>query len=180
MNGRLAAVIGFMCVGIGLAGCSSSSTSTSTTAAKPATTTTTTPTSTTAAGTGLATPQAVGTAFVTAINTKNFSGFCAIAAPGQEENCTNDVSAINSGQATFSNWALGTVTTQGDQAIINFTGTACSGEQCASNGDANSAQSDGTSFAKAFAAANNSNSSDSTPFATAAVRVNGQWYASGF
>jgi hypothetical protein len=187
MNGRTAGLSGVMCLGLGitLAACSSSSTAstTTTTAAKSTTTTTaakSTTTTTSAGGHGLSSPQAVGAAFVTAINTKNFAGFCAIAAPGQEGACTNTIAGLTSGAATLSNWALGTVTTQGDQAIINFTGTACAGEQCASNGDVNSAQSDGSTFAKAFAVANNSNDPNSSPFATAAVRVNGAWYASGF
>ena len=175
MNGRLAALTGATVLGIALSGCSSSSSSSTTTTTKPAASSTST-----APGTGLASAQAVGDAYIAAVHSKNFGGFCAIAAPGQEQTCIDDVSAVANGAVTYSNWALGTVTVQGDQAIINFTGTGCSGEQCASNGDPNSAQSDGTSFAKAFSAANNPNDPNSSPFATSAVRVDGQWYASGF
>ena len=174
MNGRLAALTGATVLGIALAGCSSSSSSPTTTTKPAASSTSTAP------GTGLASAQAVGAAYVAAITSKDFSGFCAIAAPGQEQKCTDDVSAVTSGGVTYSNWALGKVTVQGDQAIINFTGTGCSGEQCGSNSDPDSAQSDGTSFAKAFSAANNPNDPNSSPFATSAVRIDGKWYASGF
>ena len=75
---------------------------------------------------------------------------------------------------------------QGTQAVITFTGTACSGAQCMSNSDPtaatnpNSAAYAGPTFAAAFATADDPNSQHSSPFVAAAVAQGGAWYASGF
>ena len=69
---------------------------------------------------------------------------------------------------------------QGNQAIIKFTGTVCQGAQCVSNTDPSVGTADGTSFAEAFATANNVNSPNSTPFVNAAVLQNGRRYVTGF
>jgi hypothetical protein len=174
------AVLAF--VGLALAGCSSSSTSATTTTAAAKATTTTSTTSTTVAApagtTGAATPQDIGTAFLAAIQSSDPSSFCdSYVVSDQVSNCKSDVSQSGS---TFKGMAMGQVQVDGSQAIVNITGTICQGAQCASNSDPNSAMSDGTSFSDAFAAANDPNDSNSSPFVAAAVLVNGRWYASGF
>ena len=182
MSKRLVGGAALAFVGLALAGCSSSSTSaTTTTAAAPATTSTTT-TSTTAAApaatTGGATPQDVATAFIAALQTPDPSTFCATyAVSDQVSSCKSDLSQAG---ATAKGLAVGNVQIEGNQAVVNITGTFCQGAQCASNSDPNAAMSDGTSFSDAFATANDPNSANASPFSAAAVLVNGRWYASGF
>ena len=181
MSKRLVGGAALAFVGLALAGCSSSSTSaTTTTAAATATTSTTTSTTTSApaATTGGATPQDVATAFIAALQTPDPSSFCATyAVSDQVSSCKSDLSQAGS---TAKGLAVGNVQIDGNQAVINITGTFCQGAQCASNSDPNAAMSNGTSFSDAFATANDPNSANASPFSAAAVLVNGRWYASGF
>ena len=97
--------------------------------------------------------------------------------------CTGD---FTSGQVSFKDWKVGDVTVQGSQALITYTGTVCQGSQCVSNSDPKAATTPasaayaGSSFADAFATANDPNSQNSTPFVAAAVQQGGKWFASGF
>jgi len=75
---------------------------------------------------------------------------------------------------------LATVDVQGSQAILNITGSICQVCQCQSNTDPNVGTVSGTSSGDAFAGANNPNGQNGSPFVVAAVRQNGDWYASGF
>jgi hypothetical protein len=96
------------------------------------------------------------------------------------------MSDLSQGGTTLKDWKVGNVTVQGDQAVITFTGTACQGSQCVSNSDPNAATNPesavyaGSSFAETFAAANDPNSQNNSPFIAAAVLQGGTWYASGF
>lgn len=169
-------------VGVALAGCSSSSSSATTTT--PTTTGgsgATTSSAPAPASVGAASPRDLGTAWLAAVATPHPESFCAYAAPGQAASCMSTLT-VPAGQSapTYKNAAVGNVVTQQNQAIINFTGTVCQGAQCVSNTDPSVGTADGTSFAEAFATANNPNSPNSTPFVNAAVLQNGRWYASGF
>ena len=95
---------------------------------------------------------------------------------------TPSTADFTGGKATFKDWAVGDVTVQGDQAVITFTGTACQGGQCVSNSDPKAATNSasaifaGSTFAEAFATADNPNSQNSPPFVAAAVQQRG-WRA---
>jgi hypothetical protein len=191
MGKRLVATAAVLVVGLGMAGCSSSTSSSTTTAAPSSTTAA--PSSTTAvAATGGASPQAVADAFVTAIQNGDLSTFCTYALPSQASQCAKDIKQA-AGVQTYKDIAVGTVTTQGDQALVALTGSICpssktqstgSGEsqtdQCISNSDPNVATKNHKTFAAAYAAATSTNSQSGSPFVTVMVRKNGRWYAVGF
>ena len=174
---------------VALAGCSSSYSTPSTTAASTASTTTSTATSTTTAGpaahpTGAPSAQDLAAEFVTATSSPAPATFCTTyALPSEVATCTKDFTGFG---VTFKQWAVGDVTVQGTQAVITYTGSACSGSQCVSNSDPQgatdpeSAAYAGSTFDAAFATANDPNSPNSTPFVAAAVEQDGAWYASGF
>jgi hypothetical protein len=105
-------------IAIALAGCSSSSSS--------STTTTTTSTTLPAAGvSGASSPRALGVVYAGAL--KNGAKFCtAYALPAQVSDCTADLSQAKG--ASLKGFKVGAVAVQGTQAVITFTGTACSGD----------------------------------------------------
>jgi hypothetical protein len=163
-------------IALALAGCSSSSSS--------STTTTTTSTTLPATGvSGASSPRALGAVYAGAL--KDGAKFCtAYALPAQVSGCTADLSQATG--ASLKGFKVGAVAVQGSQAVITFTGTACAGGQCVSNSDPNagtnpeSAVYGGSTFAELFAAANDPNSANDSPFIAAAVQQGGRWYASGF
>ena len=157
-----------------LAGCSSATSS-------PTTTTTSTTEPATAVS-GASSPEKLGAQFAGSLHAP--TKFCTTyAVPSQVPACTSDLSQ---GGVSLKNWKVGHVTVLGDQAVITFTGTACQGSQCVSNSDPNaatdpeSAMYAGSSFAATFAAANDPNNQNNSPFIAAAVQQGGTWYASGF
>lgn len=182
-----AQLLGGMAAGVlalTLAGCSSSATSTPTTVKSSTSTTSTSTTLPATTTTGASSPEVLANQFVAAIQSKNTSAFCTTyAVPDQVSACAGDFS---SGGVSFKDWKVGVVSTQGMQAVISFTGTACQGSQCVSNSDPKSATDPessayvGSSFDALFAAANDPNSQNSSPFLAAAVQQGGAWYASGF
>jgi hypothetical protein len=194
MEKRLVATAAVLVVGLGMAGCSSSSsTSSSTTTTAAPSSTTAAPSSTTAvATTGGASPQAVADAFVTAIQNGDLPTFCTYALPSQASQCAKDIKEA-AGVQTYKDIAVGTVTTQGDRALVALTGSICptsttqstgssesQTDQCISNSDPNVATKSHKTFAAAYAAATSSNSQSGSPFVTVMVRKNGRWYAVGF
>ena len=168
-------------VGLSLAGCSSSNSSTSTTGSQAPPTTSAdvaTTTQPTTPPTGAATARALGAAYVALLPTGDPGSFCTGYAVASQVSACRMVLA-GSG-VTFSHMALGTVTVDGDHAVITTTGMACKGTQCITNTDANRAMGGGTPFVAAYASADNPNSPTGSPFVGAAVRVGGRWFARGF
>lgn len=185
MNKRIPGGVMAVLVGLTLAGCSSSSSSSSTTGspATPTTsvdaaTTTSTTTESASPPTGAATARALGAAYVALLPTGDPGSFCTAYAVASQVSACRMVIA-DSG-VTFSHMALGTVTVNGDHAVITTTGTACKGTQCISNADANRAMAGGIPFVAAYASADNPDSPTGSPFVGAAVRVGGRWFARGF
>ena len=182
MGKRLVGTGVALAVGLTLAGCSSSSSSTATT-----TTTATTTSGASGATSGGATAQAVAAVFVRAVQSGSLATFCVYAVPSEVAACRKDVSEA-AGAETFQNIALGTVTTQGDKAVVALTGTICptstttttQTSRCISNTDPNVASKDNQTFAEAYAGASSATNQNSSPFVTALVRRNGRWYATGF
>jgi len=188
MTRRIIGATALGVIGLALAGCSSSSGSSTTTTTSSSgsstpgatgSTGTTATTGSTPASTGSASAKDVGTAYITLSTGSDPTAFCKYAVPDQVSACQTDLTPSGT-PLKFNNMALGTVDVQGSQAVINITGSFCQGGQCQSNSDPNVATSGGTSFSDAFAAANDPNSQDGSPFVIAAVLQNGAWYASGF
>ncbi|MGA2837117.1 MAG: hypothetical protein ABSF84_11025 [Acidimicrobiales bacterium] len=184
MHIRLVGGLGAGILALLLTGCSSSASSSSTTAKASTTSTTTSTTGATTDTTGASSAQELGTQFADAVEGGSPASFCTTyAVPSQVSECTGDVT---SGKVSFKDLKVGDVTVQGSQAVITLTGTACEGSQCVSNSDPNAATDPesavyaGSTFAEAFATANNPNSQNSSPFVVAGIQQGGAWYASGF
>jgi len=124
----------------------------------------------------------VADAFLTATRTKDFLAFCSLAVPSEAARCRTTLSSSSASQVKFKDLAVGTVTVQGDKALVVFTGSICdpTGAQCQTNTDPNAALANGTSFDKAYAAALNGSNGSSSAFASALVHQGGLWYATGF
>ena len=131
------------------------------------------------AGSSSSSAQSVASTMVSDLQQGNFSQICVLVPPAQQVKCQSDVSQLSVQHATFKNLALGTVTVNGDQALLEMTGSVCVGAgQCISNSDPNVAISDGKNFEQAYTQAVSANSS--TPFIVPLVRQNGKWYVTGF
>lgn len=125
-----------------------------------------------------------------ALQTKSFTTFCALAAPGQGAKCTSDTASAGT-LVTFQHVAIGTVDVVGDKAVVTLTGTICQvgqspstqgtqGSQCQTNSTPNAVTRNRQTFVQGFANADDPASRNGSPFVTALVQQDGRWYASGF
>ena len=130
-------------------------------------------------GSSSSSAQSVASTMVADLQQGNFSQICVLVPPAQQVKCQSDVGQLSVQHATFKNLALGTVTVNGDQALLEMTGSVCVGSgQCISNSDPNVAISGGKNFEQAYTQA--VSASSSTPFIVPLVKQNGKWYVTGF
>jgi zinc-ribbon domain len=130
-------------------------------------------------GSSSSSAQSVASTMVADLQQGNFSQICVLALPAQQVKCNTALSQLSVQHVMYKNLALGTVTVNGDQALLEMTGSVCVGSgQCISNSDPNLAISDGKTFEQAYAQA--VSASSSTPFIIPLVKQNGKWYVTGF
>jgi hypothetical protein len=130
-------------------------------------------------GSSSSSAQSVASTVVADLEQGNFSQMCVLATPAEQVKCNSALSQLSVQHVTYKNLALGTVTVNGDEALLEMTGSVCDGSgQCTSNSDPNVAMSAGQTFEQAYAQA--VSTSSPTPFSIPLVKQNGKWYITGF
>jgi hypothetical protein len=132
---------------------------------------------------GNGSPEAVVAGIIAAENSGNYVAACNYDAPDLQSQCKSQLSAAVSaspsalasavGHAT--NFGIGYVAVQGDQALVGTTGTFCSSGSCYTNTDPAAIFSSGKSFSAQWTDANDNGSSGSYALAPC-TEVNGKWY----
>ena len=130
-------------------------------------------------GSSSSSAQSVASTEVADLQQGNFSQICVLALPAQQVTCQSAMSQLSVQQVTYTNLALGTVSVNGDHALVAVTGSVCVGSgQCISNSDPNVAISDGQTFEQAYAQA--VSASPSNAWSMPLVKQSGKWYVTGF
>jgi hypothetical protein len=127
-------------------------------------------------------PQAVVTAYVHALDSRNFAGACGYAVPSDQAACESEV-AQNGNQLamppgdSYNDFAVGYTLIDGHQALVGATGQLCvltQAQTCISNSDAAAVLDSGKSFGALWTRALNAPSAAYSPIPC--VQVNGTWY----
>jgi hypothetical protein len=137
-----------------------------------------TPTSTSAKGS----PQGVVTAYVRALDSRNFTGACGYTVPADQAACEAEIADNGSQHAmppddTYNGFSVGYTLIDGRQALVGATGQLCvltQAQTCVSNSDPAAVLDSGKSFAALWTQAMDALSGAYSPIPC--VRVSGTWY----
>ena len=124
----------------------------------------------------LAAARSVADTTTTDLAAKNYAGYCSAAIPAQRSAC---LSQFSGAAATITNFRVGEVTVEGNEALFVDTGTICVAGTCHTNADPKAGLDDGKTFAQVYAL-EISSTQVGPPWVSAMMQVGGTWYLTGF
>ncbi len=124
----------------------------------------------------LAAARSVADTATTDLAAKDYAGYCSAAIPAQRSAC---LSQFSGAAATITNFRVGEVTVEGNEALFVNTGTICVAGTCHTNSDPKAGLDDGKTFAQIYALEISSTQVGPT-WVSAMTHVGGTWYLTGF
>ena len=121
----------------------------------------------------------VASATLADLGSGNYDQTCTtLALPGQTSKCASDLKQLTLQHVTYTNLAVGTITTSGNRAVFVIIGRVCVGStgRCLSNQNRN--VDTGHTFNQLYASA--IGTTNSSPFLLPLIRQSGHWYVTGF
>ena len=127
-------------------------------------------------------PQAVVTAYVHTLDSRNFAGACGYAVPSDQAACESSIAENGNQHAmppgdSYNGFAVGYTLIDGHQALVGATGQLCvltQAQTCVGNSDPAAVLDSGKSFAALWTRAVDAPSDAYSPIPC--VQVNGTWY----